>query len=219
MAMPGAVPIGVGDVDARLARFGLSVADLHGRVVLPASGLSRVVTPFHPWNERGRVFYAEATAGLRRVGVEKGWNCDDTDGVARSVSPDGTVVVVVATGNEFTGLPGAEAVVTTKFNRGPRLLDGVVSELGYTLDKIAPEVFPFTSPAPTSPVREVWLLLLCPAAGEVRIELSRPEGRDVAGFPRPFIERILIPPLRTGDIGDGDFDLGDGDIDVPVLDR
>ncbi len=220
MVAVGAVPLDAGDVDARLARFALSVGELHSRVVLPAYKLSGSVTSFHPRSERGRVFYAEATAGLRRVCAARGWRCDDTDGVARAVSPAGDLVVVAATGNEFTGDPRADAAVTTMFDHGPKLLDGVVAEPGYTFDEIIPEAFPFPRFVPAPPSREVWLLLLHRAGGEVRIELSRPTGRDISGFPRLFAKRIIVPSLLTGDtdVAD-DFDPGDGNIDVPVLGR
>lgn len=207
------------DADGALERFDLSVELVHSGVVMPAVVAASGVSGLAPRSYRGSTFHAKATEGLRSLGVQAGWTCDDADGVARLVSRDGTVVVVVATGNEFTGVPGGGARVTTKNPHGPKLLEGGLPNDGYTLDQLTPEAFPVPAPVMSAPTREVWLLLLRPAGDQVQMELSRPGWMDGSGYPCRFAERILLPPYRLAPVGGEDVDLGDDDIDVPVLDR
>jgi hypothetical protein len=205
-----------GHVDA-LAALGLSLghlAEARGRAQHDVDEC----TALDPPGARGHIRHIRTVRYLREVLVPCGWSPDDAGNVGAVVSPDGSVSIVVTSGDAATGRLGQNP--RTKYAKGEVTWRRVRQNVQLSLfgkDSEGP-----TDPWPEVDVRQTWVLLQYPAGEAVRAELSCPEGVDDSGRICSWSHRILLPdlPLDTfeSSVDDPDDD-GDDSVDVPVAPR
>lgn len=199
-----------------LSRFDLTESEILERVILPAVNESDSTHPLAPPGASGQRMYQVGVASLREVLFPRGWKKDETGGVARTVHAGRGLAIIVAAGNEYTGMPGTDEYLTTKWPKGSCALTGTryVAEGFDAID----ETFP-ASPN-VKGVWEVWYLLHRMVDGEVFVELSRPGRLDDRAYPCDWVERIIISSFKLNpevDIhpdSDGD---DQGGPEVPVI--
>lgn len=164
----------------------------------------------------GSAMWAVTIRHLRLGLIPRGWSFSESGNFSRTISPGGSLVIVVATGDEATGVP--ERSPTTQSRKGPRTVE-VVASNAYQLD------FPFEWPDNQQPNSEnadatTWLLLVHYGGNQVRAELSRPISFDDTFRVSGWHERIILPAIDIEP--DDTFDFGPDespDIDVPVRRR
>jgi len=174
---------------------------------------------FDPRMFPGLTFWAVAIRHLRFGVMPLNWTANDDGNYSLTVSPDGSVAIAVATGDEFTGL--ANQVPCTRSRKGPMTATALATnnrQLGLEL------VFPDGMEPPLlNPGRfgdhATWFLLIHREETVIRRELSLPLGftddQRVSGWK----ERILLPDIDLGPLDDMVLPDDDLEIDVPVSKR
>ena len=199
---------------ARLHDFGMKEEHVHEAV---RRGLSARLScdKLHPPGFPGIYQWAETHRGLRDVTARDGWKPNDDANFSTIVSDDGATAITVATGNRFTGTNGP-LQPTTKYPRGSQTQLAIEANRTLSLFDDPVEI---EAAQPPPSWRVTWVLLIRTdrTAGEVRYELSRPEGRDADGRVNSWSERIVFPPLKIfAPLTIDDDDLKTDEIDVPV---
>jgi len=202
------------DRNSRLFALGLDEA-LIEKVALYGLMARQRCSPLSPPAFPGTTQWAETIVGARLVLVPKNWTPDDSHNFSRIVSPDGRIAIIVATGDEHTGIATAEP--RTKHPKGSETAAAVEINEQLSLPGLA--VAGTAERVPGSQC-ETWVFLLSTNDFEMRYELSRPKTQDSEGRVIAWSDRIIFPPIdidslpaRSDDDGDDD-DLGG--IDVPV---
>ena len=103
----------------RLPAFGLTV-DVVASALGAADRESAHCSDLDPPILEGLLRWGRATRALREQLVPNGWAYDNPNNLARTIHPSGDFAVVLATGDEGTGLPGSGA--------GPRHARGSATE-------------------------------------------------------------------------------------------
>lgn len=160
--------------------------------------------------------WAVTVRRLRQGLIPKGWSFSETGNYSRTISSDGGLVIVVATGDEATGL--RDGTPTTQSRKGPRTLE-VIATNANQLD------LPFEWPEDVEPTNNnseamTWIMLSHWSADSVRAELSRPISYDDALRVSGWYERIILPPVEIQP--DDAFEFGPDeapDVDVVVRRR
>jgi hypothetical protein len=202
------------DVHAALARLGLSEAVLLEAVMQGYLARSNC-TPNHPPMHAPLVAWGEVVRALRDGLAPDGWVRDNGDNAPRTVHPGGRISIIVATGNEATGTPGAAPA--TKSPKGATTIDALaVNRLQLPLPGMGPESCDLKDEEekPTT-----WILLVHWGQGEIRCELSLPLDLDDQGRVTIWRERIL---LRATPLDPDTVDVApptQPDIDVTVRRR
>lgn len=164
----------------------LTEAMTAGQMALAACTVDR------PPMARGVHVWGTIIEALRRLGRADGWT--RSEGKLSSVlSPDETVQITVATGDEATGVEGATP--RTKYPRGAASVEAIED------NQIA--LFPEARPARrrTSGVL-TWLLLHRRVRDCVRWELSLPKSVDEDGIIQTWVDRIILDPLACDLVDD-----------------
>lgn len=180
------------DVPNRLAALGLTVDDL--LLSIRFGYLARLgCNANDPLAFAGITFWARTTRGLRERLAPGGWRKNDGK-LATVVSPDGTIAIVVSTGDQDTGIATGEP--KTKFAKGPATAEAVDAN-------VQGELFPLSEILKASPV--TWVLLMsvetCNGRTVIRSELSRPAEVDDVGRLAKWYERIVLPNIVDDDDG------------------
>lgn len=199
--------------NAKLFLLGLDEATI-AAVVLYGLKARQGVSPLAPPAFSGTTQWAETIVGCRLTLVPKGWSHDDSHNFSRTVSPNGGVAIVVATGDERTGIATAEPA--TKHSKG--------SETEAAVERNAQIMIPGLAVASSVAQCETWVLLLCTTDYEMRYELSRPQKQNADGRVTKWSDRIIFPPIDLDSLpgrddegrDDDDDDDGPEGIDVPV---
>jgi hypothetical protein len=191
------------DVEARLGALGVRREHLHHACMVGALNRASTTT-LHPTSFGGYTAWANTTAALREQLLPLGWRVENAANFELTVSPDAATAIVVATGDEGTGLPFGSP--RTRAPKGPAMRQIVMENyeqlsLGLNL------------PEPSEPVGgpvvfngQTWVLLLSYATpGRLRAELSLPLYFEGAHVQR-WLERILL----------AEIDLDGGALSVPV---
>lgn len=135
----------------------------------------------------GTLMWSKGTRFLRDRLVPLGWTVGHARNLERTVHPDGTIYITIAQGTEATG---QDQPVRTRYKRGPVMREAIA---GCQLDfsSVSPEEFPPTdAAAPAEP--RVLLYHIDRHAGEIRVELSSPDGMDEEGYVNSWSERIFL---------------------------
>lgn len=176
-------------------------------------------TSLDPPGARGHIRHIRTVRYLREALIPQGWTPDDSGNVGAVVSPDGSISIVVTSGDAATGQYGQRP--RTKYPKGEvtwrRVRQNV--QLEFFGDPLLPLEIGDSS---ESAYRQTWVLLQYPAGQVVRAELSCPKGVDDAGRISEWSERIPLPdlPLDTHETWvPGSDDEGDDGFDVPVAPR
>ena len=138
----------------------------------------------------GIVQWGVTTRTLREQLMTKGWEKDDSRNFSTTRSPDGTVAIVVATGDEGTGI--ASKTPKTNYPKGTVTHEAVdVNRTQLDLPGITP-ISDATRPRATT-----YVLLIANQSGRgVRAELSLPLEIGEDGRIEMWAERIILPPLE-----------------------
>jgi hypothetical protein len=173
-------------------------------------------SPLAPPSYPGTTQWAETIVGSRVHLIPKGWTPNDDHNFSRIVNPKETVAIVVATGDEHTGIATGEP--RTRYPKGPETTAAVKANVQMELPGLAIAHFDAISP----PTLETWIALLSYNEFECRYELSRPLEQDKEGRVIAWSDRIIFPPIdieglpgRDND-GGNDHDDDEGGLDVPV---
>jgi hypothetical protein len=171
----------------RLAELGLTVSMVE-RVVRRADAEASICTELDPPIIAGLTRWGRATRFLREELIPLGWTYDNPRLLARTIHPGGEFAIVVATGDERTGLAG-ELPPTTKHRKGDATVQAV--EINGQL------AFDFGSswePREADDDLLTWLLLFYVDEHEFRAELSLP-NQIQDGWITGWAERVILPPF------------------------
>lgn len=178
----------------RLPAFGLTV-DVVASALGAADRESAHCSDLDPPILEGLLRWGRATRALREQLVPNGWAYDNPNNLARTIHPSGDFAVVLATGDEGTGLPGSGA--------GPRHARGSATEQaihanGQLAFEFGSLLHLVATGRPAGPDHlQTWFLLYYAEPEHFRAELSLPRGIDRGRITR-WSERILLPPLARG---------------------
>ena len=173
------------------------------------------VTESYPPGHAGQVVYGETTASLRSELGSRGWTKNDTDNIARIVSPDDETMVVVNSGNRFTGCRGMGRRVSTKYPRG-RAARRIIN------DNLQMELFDpaEVSVLPVAAKRLTWILLYYRQGDAIRSELSCPVAVSRTGEVTGWRERLIFPIIDLSVPSPTmPEEYGPSDVHVPVTRR
>jgi len=200
-------------VRSRLAELGLTPEILLDAIA-EGEAARASATPLDPLNAGGQFAYIARIRGIRSRLLPLEWTKEDPSGCPVTVSPDGRRQIMVATGDDATGL---EAIPSTQYRKGIVMRRAVANnqQLGFW-----PEFNAF--PPEQAPARETWVLLVRRIekqdSVEVRSEISLP-ARMENNHPTDWQKRIILPVLNLGagsmSAPVATFDDGD-EIDVPI---
>lgn len=213
--------------EQRLLEFDLTIPDIHDRIIYAATQAADAVSPLAPKGARGRHAHDYCVAALRSVLLSKrGWEIVEDDFVARTVHRKKRIAIVVAGGNEFTGIPGTDSGFTTMWPKGSRAFAGAPTNQQMGFDDVDGSGFDWGL-RENDPSMEwrLWYLVHYRSKTSVQLELSAPGHLDGADFPCSWVERIFLPPYILGQSGnsvrrgDDGRDDGSAPIDVPVQKR
>lgn len=218
-------------VELRLADFDLSISEIHNRVIYAGMQAAAAVSPLAPKGASGRHAHDYCVAALRSVLLAKvGWEIDEDDFVARTVHREKRIAIVVTGGNEFTGLPGTDRDFTSRWPKGARAFAGAPTNQQMGFDDVDASDFDW-GPRENDPDIDwrLWYLVHYRNKYDmVQLELSAPGHLDDSGYPRSWVERIILPPYLLGgkDGGSGIASRNDGrddddssPVNVPIRKR
>lgn len=195
----------------RLQRMGLRTAPLH-TALLRGHFAALNCTRHHPVTAAGLYMWAEATKELRDLLIPDGWETSDEENIPKTVSPDGSLCIVVVSGNEATGNPhrdpatrharGSAGVRDIRSNHQLWLFDSV--DVGRRKAR----------------GQAVWYLLHYATEEWMRCELSQPILANDSGHVEGWRERIILPAIDLTDASARNGGGPDGpELDVPVTPR
>ncbi len=175
----------------RLAELGLSV-EVIARALRRGDQQTATCTALDPPIMEGLLRWGRTTAFLREELIPAGWSFDNPRNLARTIHPSGEFAIVIATGDEGTGLAGQEA--------GPRHAKGYATE--QAIHANGQLSFEFGSVLHVSQqgqaaglgALQTWFLLYHAEPDCFRVELSLPEAFEGGRITR-WTERILLPPV------------------------
>lgn len=146
-------------------------------------------TENHPAAYPSTSAWAETVRALREQLAPQGWVRNNANNYSRTIHPDGHIAIVVATGNEATGVP--DETPTTKSEKGPITVKAVKNNKDKMLwipglEPIATNLHEDVNKATT------WLLLIHHASDEIRSELSLPFEIGSDGRVNEWHKRIIL---------------------------
>ncbi|HEY5882187.1 MAG TPA: hypothetical protein VIU11_24975 [Nakamurella sp.] len=176
---------------SRLTGLGLTV-NIVAAALSAADRESRGCSDLDPPILEGLLRWGRATRALREQLVSQGWSYDNPNNLARTIHPSGEFAVVVATGDEGTGLPSSGA--------GPRHARGYATEqaihangqLAFEFDALLQ--LSVAGKAAGVGHLQTWFLLYHATPEFFRAEVSLPQEFE-RGRITEWTERILLPPL------------------------
>lgn len=176
---------------ARLAELGLSVAVV-ATALAAADRESGRCSELDPPILEGLLRWGRATRALREQLLPDGWTFDNPNNLARTIHPSGEFAVVLATGDEGTGL--AESGAGPRHSRGYATEQAIHAngQLTFEFDAIVR----LTAGGRATGVGhlQTWFLLYHAEPEFFRAEVSLPHGIERGRITR-WTERILLPPL------------------------
>jgi hypothetical protein len=179
------------DAQNRLAKLGLT-EELLLQPVLRGQAEARSRTDNHPPMYRGLTPWGETTCALREILSPEGWTRCDEGNLPFTVNKEGTLAIIVATGDQNTG----NKVINpcTKSVKGPQTIKAV--EENDRQNTLFPMKLDTADVKKMCEVggRETWMLLFHRdlETREVRCELSRPINVDEEGHVAAWAERIIL---------------------------
>ena len=199
------------EVDDRLGNLDLDV-DTLWRSLQFGQAYAADCTRHDPPSGKGIIAWDKVNRMLRDLLVPSGWSIENHMNYAMTVHPNGKWAVIVATGDEQTGLPtGAPQTRSSKGPATQRAISRNINQLSFA------QLDPTWS---VRPARLTWILLYRFDAEDYSIygELSLPVSMTSDGHVNRWQTRIMLSDPK----GDSmvtpvtpQFEGGD-DIDVPV---
>jgi hypothetical protein len=176
----------------RLAELDLTAADLISALI-GADLEARTWTPLAPPMMAGLARWGKTNELLRARLVERGWSHDNPKGLPRTISPARDFAIVATTGDAVTGYPGRSP--STKYAKGIQTVRAIGRNIQLAFD--FPDLFAGEVRPDDGDDLATWLLLYHVTPDQVRAELSLANGIDCRGHVSEWIERIILPALRT----------------------
>ena len=217
MQIETAVYVQPWDIDSQLANLGLTAKILREAVT---QGYQAFIdcTPFDPRFIPGTDAWSRTVRHLRAQLVPLGWRIDDPGNYSLTISDPYQVNIVVATGNEATGLP--HLTPKTKSHKGlftALALRKNVTQLALFLEEVpqAEQKTTFTLQYQT------WMFLIYVTEDRVRCELSLPLAMSKRGKVQLWKDRIILPAIDTNEPKpfEDDSEHDEDDLVVPVKRR
>ena len=177
---------------------------------------SDLTTEAHPVTYPGIVVWGETTGVLRTGLVQLDWKLDDTDNIARAISPNGNVTVVVVSGNEYTGLRNRHEYMDARRPRGPAGVRIVKQNMQYEL--LLEEAVSHARNDLVDNLGGTWFLLHYRVDDIIRSELSYAKAVDTAGQLIAWKERLILPDIDLLDPPSATTNTSP-DVDVPISRR
>lgn len=179
------------DVDSALRALGdgrLDRAVLAGALLF-GEAERRTCTDNDPGILTGMIGWGRPIRYLREEMRQRGWRREEPNSLPLLVSPDRTVGITVASGDDQTGNPTA-LFSATKWSKGMMMREWVEpSRQMSLLDPDGEDIKKYDVPA------ELWLLLVQRTSAEIIYELSRPTSVAPGGQLRCGGTRIFFPAL------------------------
>jgi hypothetical protein len=177
-------PLGV---RARLDELGLEAEELTGSLLNGASAMA-LCTANHPPIYAGLTFWAESVRSLRDRKMGHGWTRSDARNYSTIVSPNRSIQIAIARGDEWTGIEKApHGKPSTQHPKGNATELAVKANLQYSLFDEIPE----PAELPDAPLI-TWVLLHYRLGHRIRCELSQPTRINTSGFVEEWAERIIL---------------------------
>ena len=181
---------------SRLRDLALTPADLISTLI-GADQETRTWTPLAPPMMAGLARWGKTNELLRARLVERGWWHDNPRGLPRTISPARDFAIVATTGDAVTGYPAGSPA--TKYAKGIQTVRAIGRNLQLAFDfgdLIAGEAL---GAIVDGDELATWLLLYHVTPDRIRAELSLANGIDRHGHISEWIERIILPALRTNE--------------------
>ena len=175
----------------RLAELGLSI-ELIARVLGRADAETEDCTPLDPPIMEGMLRWGRMTRFLREELIAAGWSYDNPRNLARTIHPSGEFAIVVATGDERTGLADGEA--SARHRKGRAMEQAIHTNGQLAFDLGAMLSVTREGKAVGVGALRMWLLLFYADEEVFRAELSLPEAFEDGRITR-WAERILLPAI------------------------
>ena len=140
--------------------------------------------PFIP----GTYAWSRTLRALREGLIGSGWRKDDSGNYSLTVSDRHRINIVVASGDDLTGLVHS-GDPRTKSPKGPRTENVVEAN---AQGDLFPHTLPRRSSSADGRPYDTWVLLMRVKAEELRAELSRPTAME-DGHISGWSERIILP--------------------------
>jgi hypothetical protein len=179
----------------RLAELALTAADLIG-VLTGADQEARSWTPLAPPMMAGLARWGKTNELLRARLVNRGWQHDSLKGMPRTISPARDFAIVATTGDAVTGHPDGSP--STKYAKGIQTVRAIGRNVQLAFD--FPDLYAEQARwamAGDADGLATWLLLYHVSPDQIRAELSLANGIDHRGHVSAWIERIILPAVRT----------------------
>jgi hypothetical protein len=179
----------------RLAELALTAADLISPLIC-ADREARAWTPLAPPMMAGLARWGKTNELLRSRLVERGWRYDNPKGLPRTINPTRQFAIVATTGDAVTGHPGGSP--STKYAKGIQTVRAVGRNIQLAFDfsdLLLGEAR--WGVADDGGELATWLLLYHVTPDQIHAELSLANGIDRRGHVSEWIERIILPAVRT----------------------
>jgi hypothetical protein len=174
-------------VSARLQKLGLTEPVLL-RAVNAGYIAKANCTENHPPLFPHIAAWSETVRTLRDVLKPQGWTRFNDQNSPKTLSPDGTVSIMVSAGNDATGNPSTEPA--TKSPKGPTTADAI--EVNRSIQLYLPGMEAYAPPIDEDERISTWVLLAHHAKNELRAELSLPLAVSTDGRVSVWQERIIL---------------------------
>jgi hypothetical protein len=176
----------------RLAELALTARDLMGALI-GADQEARTWTPLAPQMMAGLARWGKTNELLRARLVERGWWHDNVRGLPRTISPAKDFAIVATSGDAVTG--HRDGSPATKYPKGIQTVRAVSHNVQLAFD--FPDLLAGEARWDEGDDLATWLLLYHVTPDRIRAELSLANGIDRRGHVSEWIERIILPALRT----------------------
>lgn len=180
------------DATRRLQELGLTNSILQEVVGKVYSKHLVYVTKNEPPISYGMTLYLKITGALRDKLLPLGWKRDDYNNHSKTISPNGQVCIVVASGDNNTGQADS-CSLSTKSPKG-KITKQIINrnhrnQLALDFGGIPGLDFIQTP--------DLWFLLVYvdDKAKVINVELSQPKNVNNAGFVTDWAERVIIPSI------------------------
>lgn len=207
---------------AQLHRYGLPTEATIVKAVRRGFIQRQSCLPVDPPSYPGTHQWAMTHRALRLLTITQDWTPDDRKNFSRTVSPDRTVAVTVATGDEHVGVRAGEGEPRTRYPKGSEVSLAIETNVRLGFHQLSLLESEAVAEPDESPMDHVlWFLLITTTDTETRSELSCAAGQDEEGRVVSWSERIIFDPIdidslsKQRDDQNDDQDDEEG-YDVPV---
>lgn len=177
------------DVAMELAQMGIPLEVLRNALFRGEAAFNSA-TENHPPTAAGTMRWHEMVVALREGLLPLSWRRDNMDNQPLTVHPSGRLAIIVASGDDNTGIDGFK-LPSTRSKKGPRTISLVQANARQY------DLFASHFKASKSNGMETWLLLTFGSGEQLRAELSLPMSVSGSGKVDGWRTRLLLGGLST----------------------